>query len=73
MIRLLIQLYILVLIVDAILSFFPELRTQPWVQSIRRAAEWTEKPVRKFMPRDLPIDPTPIVVILLLNLVMVLW
>ncbi|MCP4911853.1 MAG: hypothetical protein GY909_01945 [Oligoflexia bacterium] len=73
MIRSLIDLYVLLLIVDTILSYLPQFRHQEWRRKIGMAADFTCKPVRKLLPPDLPIDPSPIVVILLLNLLKVLW
>lgn len=73
MIRFLIKIYIFLIIGDAILSYFPDLRSQSWYQTLRRITEFTQKPIRKMLPPDLPFDPTPIIVIVLLNVVMALW
>lgn len=73
MIRLLLNLYIYLLIIDAILSFFPHLRRHVVVANIRRAADFTCAPVRKILPRDLPVDFSPVVVILAIYLLMALW
>jgi YggT family protein len=73
MIRFLIDIYILLIIVDAILSFFPQLSTHPIILQLRRVTGFTLKPIRKYLPPDLPIDPSPIVAILLLNLLKALW
>ncbi|MEX0798965.1 MAG: YggT family protein [Bacteriovoracaceae bacterium] len=73
MIRLIINLYIIVLIVDMVLSYFPQLRNNEIVRQIRKAADFTEKPVRNLLPPDLPFDFSPLIVILLLNLLMTLW
>lgn len=73
MIRFIIKLYILVLIADMVLSYFPQLRHNEIVKQIRKAADLTEKPVRKLLPEDLPFDFSPLVVILALNILMALW
>lgn len=73
MIRVIINLYIYVIILDAILSFFPQYKNQEWAQYIRKAADITQKPIRKYLPKDVPMDPSPLIVIILLNLVMALW
>lgn len=73
MIRFIIKIYIFVLIADMVLSYFPQLRHNVVVQYIRKAADFTEAPVRKLLPNDLPFDFSPLVVILLLNLFMALW
>ncbi len=68
MIRALIDLYILLLIVDVILSYLPQFKSHIVVVNIRKAANFTLAPVRKYLPQDLPFDISPIVVILLLKL-----
>ena len=73
MIRSLINLYVLVLIIDVILSYLPQFRHQPWAQFIKRAADFTCRPVRQIMPPDLPFDFSPMIVIIGLQLFKVLW
>ena len=73
MIRLLIQLYILILIINSFLSYVPSLRSQDWAAQINKVSELTCRYVRPYMPKDLPFDISPIVVIILLNLIMALW
>ena len=73
MIRLTIKFYILILLADMILSYFPQLHDNEVVKGIRKAADFTERPIRKLLPPDLPFDFSPLVVIVLLNLLMALW
>ena len=73
MIRALINLYILLLILNTILSYLPQFRNQAWAYNIRRAADVTCKPVRKYLPPDLPLDPSPFIVIIILKLIEALW
>lgn len=73
MIRFLINAYILVVILDAVLSYFPGLKGQSWVQILRQIADFTQKPIRKVLPPDMPIDLSPLIVILGLQLLMALW
>lgn len=73
MIRFLLNLYVYLLIIDAVMSFFPHLRRHYIVANIRKAADFTCAPVRKLLPRDLPLDFSPIVVILAIYLIMALW
>ena len=73
MIRTLLDLYALVLIADVIISFIPSVKFQPWARTINKASEYTCKPVRQILPKDLPIDPSPFVVILAINLLKLLW
>lgn len=73
MIRSLLDLYILLLIVNAILSYFPKYGLYPVVQKINMAANFTCAPVRKYLPKDLPFDVSPLIVIFLIKLITVLW
>ena len=72
-IRTLLQLYIYVLIVDAILSYFPNLKDQNWRKQLKRAADFSCDPVRKHLPPHLPFDFSPILVILAIELFFFLW
>jgi len=67
-IRLIIDLYIFVIILDTILSFLPQYRHLSWVSTVRKAADFTLRPIRKQMPADLPFDFSPLVAIILLKL-----
>lgn len=74
MIRLLIKFYILILIADAILSYFPQWKRKVFGQQINKLAEYSLSPVRRLIgDHTLPIDPSPIVVIVGLQLLMLLW
>lgn len=73
MIRFLIRLYVYLIIIDAVLSFFPSVKHYNWARAIKKAADYTLNPVRRILPKDLPFDLSPLVVIFLLNLLMLLW
>lgn len=73
MIRFVIRIYIYLIILDAILSYFPQFREQSWAKTLKQIADVTQKPIRKLLPADLPFDVTPLIVIFLLNLLMLLW
>ncbi|MBD65009.1 MAG: hypothetical protein CME62_07365 [Halobacteriovoraceae bacterium] len=72
-IRTLLNIYILIIIADAILSYFPQFRHHEVARFIRKAANYTLDPIRKLLPEDLPIDISPIIVIVLINILMKLW
>jgi len=73
MIRYLIQFYIILLIVDTILSYLPQWNDEKWVKKIHQVANFTLNPVRKLLPPDLPFDFSPLIVIVALKLVEFLW
>lgn len=73
MIRSLLDLYILLIIADVIISYFPSVKFQPWARNLHKIAEYTCRPIRKILPRDWPIDASPLIVILAINLIKLLW
>ena len=73
MIRALIQLYILLLVINAIISYVPSLRKHDWVAQLNKVCEYSCRHVRPYLPKDLPFDLSPLIVIVFLNLIMVLW
>ncbi|AUN97187.1 YggT family protein [Bacteriovorax stolpii] len=66
MIRFIIRLYTILLMLDAILSFFPETSRYQWRQKLKKICDYTCDPVRRYMPQGLPFDLSPIVVVFLL-------
>jgi YggT family protein len=72
-VRIIIDVYIYILIADVILSYLPQFSRQSWAVYVRKAAEFTCGPIRKRMPKDLPFDLSPLVVILILNLFVLLF
>lgn len=73
LIRLLIDIYILVLVADVVLSYLPQFRREKWAILIHQMAEVTCRPIRSIMPRDLPFDFSPMIAILFLNLIVWLF
>jgi YggT family protein len=73
MIRIIINIYIWVIILDSLLSYFPQYKNQDWAKSVKQAADFSLKPIRKILPKDLPFDVSPIVVIIILNIIPALW
>jgi YggT family protein len=72
-IRSLLFLYIVVLIVDAVISLFPQFRNQAWAMQVNKLAEFSCAPVRKSLPKDLPVDFSHAVVIGIIFIIMKLW
>jgi YggT family protein len=68
----LLRLYIFVIIADVILSYIPDVRAQKWAQIIKRAADVTQKPIREALPRNMPLDPSPMIVIFIINILIYL-
>ncbi len=72
MIHNLLQLFIYILIIDIILSYFPDLRSQKWAQTLHKIADTPQKPIREMLPKDIPFDPTPMILIILIQILMYL-
>lgn len=70
MIHSLLQLFIYLLIADIILSYFPDVRRQKWAETLHKIADAPQKPIREMLPKDLPLDPTPMIVIILIQVIM---
>ncbi|MBK23343.1 MAG: hypothetical protein CME70_04995 [Halobacteriovorax sp.] len=77
MIRSILNIYILVLVADVILSYLPQFRNYPAVLYIKKASDFTCKPIRKLLrqlvPQDFPFDFSPFLVILSIKILEALW
>ena len=72
MIDLVLQIFIYIIIADVLLSWIPEVRQQPWAQKLHEFANLPQKPIRDLLPKDLPLDPTPMIIIILCQMLMYL-
>jgi len=68
----LLNLYVLIIIADVILSYIPDLHRHNWVKIIRKIADVVQKPIREALPENLPLDPTPMITIFLINMLLYL-
>jgi len=74
LIRTLLNLYIILLIVDSVLSYFPKFDMEDWRLKIKKFADYSLDPIRKKIPaHHLPIDISPIIVILIIQILKFLW
>lgn len=72
MIHHLLQLFIYIIIADVILSYFPDVRRQQWAQVLHKIADAPQKPIREMLPKDIPLDPAPMIIIILIQILMYL-
>ena len=70
MIHQLLQIFIYIIIIDVIMSYFPQMRGQQWAQMLHKIADAPQKPIRELMPRNLPVDFSPMIVIILIQMLM---
>ncbi len=73
MIRFLLDIYILIIIFDVVLSYFPRFRYDQWVMNIKKMANFSLIPARRVLPPNLSFDFSPLVVISLILLLQMLW
>lgn len=74
MIRVLLIAYMVVLLIDFIFSFIPDLRNTKSGSFIHEWSSYICDPIRQKMPpEDYPVDFSPLIAITLLFLVRVLW
>lgn len=66
------QIFIYITIADVVLSWIPDVRKQPWAEKLHQFAEIPQKPIRNMFPQDLPLDPAPMIVIILCQVLMYL-
>jgi YggT family protein len=70
MIHALLQIFIYILIFDVIMSYFPDMRRQEWAQVLHKIADAPQKPIREMLPKGLPVDPTPMILIIAIQILM---
>jgi YggT family protein len=70
MLHVLLQIFIYILIFDVIMSYFPDMRRQQWAQVLHKIADAPQKPIREMLPKDLPLDPTPMILIIGIQILM---
>jgi YggT family protein len=70
MIHALLQIFIYILIFDVIMSYFPDMRRQQWAQVLHKIADAPQKPIREMLPQGLPLDPTPMILIIGIQILM---
>lgn len=72
-IRILIDLFCGILILNAIISFLPTLNEKGWALQIKKLCEIFLGPIRRFTPPDIALDISPMILIVLLQLFKLLW
>lgn len=70
MIHAILQLFIYIIIADAILSYFPGTREQEWARVLHKIADAPQRPIREMLPKGLPLDPTPMILIIGIQMLM---
>lgn len=71
MLHALINIFILMVLVDAVISFVPNPNVQrhPVVIQLRKIVDVPQRPIRQLLPPNIPFDPSPLIIILILRMV----
>ena len=71
MLAALINIFILMVLLDAVLSFVPDPKVQrhALVLQLRKIVDIPLRPIRQLLPPNLPFDPSPLIIILILRMV----
>lgn len=67
------QIFIYITIADVLMSWVPDVRKQPWAQKLHQIADAPQKPIREMLPKDMPIDPCPMIIIILCEMLMFIF
>lgn len=73
MIDAILQIFIYIIIVDVLMSWMPQFRGQKWAQTLHKIADAPQKPIRELLPQNIPLDPTPMIVIILIQMLMYIF
>lgn len=73
MIRGILYIYIILILLDAILSFFPQFEREVWRKKLKEIADYSLNPIRKKLPANLPFDFSPLILITVIQLIILLW
>lgn len=73
LIRGLLYIYIILVLMDSILSFFPQFDRELWRKKLKEIADYSLNHIRKRLPPHLPLDFSPLILIALIQLIIFLW
>jgi YggT family protein len=67
----LINIFILMVLADAMISFVPnpDVQRHPVILQLRKIVDIPLRPIRQLLPPNIPFDPSPIIMILLLRMI----
>ena len=67
------QIFIYITIADVLMSWVPDVKGQPWAQKLHHIADAPQKPIREMLPKDMPIDPCPMIIIIICQMLMYIF
>lgn len=74
MINTLIDIYILILIIDVIVSYLPQYKSHPLSVRVKQLSDLSCEPIRRVLPpNEIPFDISPIIVFFILKILSALF
>ena len=67
MIYQLLELLSLVVFLDTVLSYFPQVRSQRWAYELHKKVDVLLQPIRQRLPMGMAIDPSPMILIIIIQ------
>lgn len=58
-----------IIIADVLMSYVPDLKNQEWARTLHQIADVPQKPIRELLPKDLPLDPSPMIVMFIIQII----
>ena len=62
-IRFFIKIYAFIILLDAILSYFPQTLKYEWRRKIKKFSDYACNPIRKHLPSSIPVDVSAVIAV----------
>ena len=72
MIHQILEILSIIVFIDTILSYFPQIRSQKWAFEMHKMVEVLLRPIRQILPRDMALDPSPMILIMVIQILKML-
>jgi uncharacterized protein YggT (Ycf19 family) len=71
--NLFLELLSLLVFTNAFISFFPELRANSWAVKLNKLVEIPLAPIREMLPKNMILDPSPMILIMMIQMLKILF
>jgi uncharacterized protein YggT (Ycf19 family) len=68
MIRILLRIYIVLLVLSFLVDLLPQFKEHPWVGQLKKITDAVTRPIKRFLPPDLPLDFSPLIAAFLIEI-----
>ncbi|MGE3609885.1 MAG: YggT family protein [Bacteriovoracaceae bacterium] len=73
MIDIFLQIYIYIIIADVVMSYIPSAKSNEIGRTLHKIADFSQKPIRDALPSGMPLDPSPMIVIIICQILMYIF